>query len=113
VQGPAAVKQWQAATFKGDNDGKMTEKFKRLMGIKGDGSSAPATSTAAAATAAASLSSAARPVETKEIIEKQEEMFSNMEAQYQVARMATHTHRGIGLGFGTFQVGADISYTRV
>lgn len=42
--------------------------------------------------------------ETKEIIQKQEEMFSNMEAQYQVARMATHTHRGVGLGFGTFQV---------
>lgn len=45
-----------------------------------------------------------KPPQTKEIIKKQEEMFSNMEAQYQVARMATHTHRGVGLGFGTFQV---------
>jgi len=26
-----------------------------------------------------------------------------MESQYEVARMATHTHRGLGLGFGTFQ----------
>lgn len=33
---PATIKQWEAATFKGDNDGRMTEKFKRLMGIKGD-----------------------------------------------------------------------------
>lgn len=79
-------KNWDAATFKGDNDGKMTEKFKRLMGIKGD--AAPAASSHAGSS----------------LIQKQEEMFSNMEAQYQVARMATHTHRGIGLGFGTFQV---------
>ena len=33
---PSTLKQWESATFKGDNDGKMTEKFKRLMGIKGD-----------------------------------------------------------------------------
>lgn len=26
-----------------------------------------------------------------------------MEMQYEVARVATHTHRGVGLGFGTFQ----------
>jgi len=38
-----------------------------------------------------------------EIIKKQEEMFHNMESQYEVARLATHTHRGLGLGFGTFQ----------
>lgn len=49
-------------------------------------------------------STPAKQPETKEIIQKQEELFSNMEAQYQVARMATHTHRGVGLGFGTFQV---------
>jgi len=30
-------------------------------------------------------------------------MFNSMESQYEVARMATHTHRGLGLGFGTFQ----------
>lgn len=79
-------KNWEAATFKGDNDGRMTEKFKRLMGIKGDG--VPAASSKAGSS----------------LIQKQEEMFSQMEAEYQVARMATHTHRGIGLGFGTFQV---------
>jgi len=92
VQEPAVVdggKSWEAATFKGDNDGKMTEKFKRLMGIKGEGMPAgPSTA----------------PDGNNSLIKKQEEMFSNMEAQYQVARMATHTHRGIGLGFGTFQV---------
>lgn len=84
VDAAGSSKAWQAATFKGDNDGKMTEKFKRLMGIKGEGTAAPP--------------------EGSTLIQKQEEMFSNMEAQYQVARMATHTHRGIGLGFGTFQV---------
>lgn len=41
--------------------------------------------------------------QSKDIIKKQEEMFNSMESQYEVARMATHTHRGLGLGFGTFQ----------
>jgi hypothetical protein len=31
--------------------------------------------------------------------EVQEDMFSNMERQYEVARLATHTHKGYGLGF--------------
>lgn len=30
-------------------------------------------------------------------------MFHSMESQYEVARLATHSHRGLGLGFGTFQ----------
>lgn len=38
-----------------------------------------------------------------DLIKKQEEMFSSMESQYEVARLATHSHRGLGLGFGTFQ----------
>lgn len=37
------------------------------------------------------------------IIKRQEEMFQNMEMQYEVARASTHTHRGIGLGFGIHQ----------
>jgi len=41
--------------------------------------------------------------EGSEILKKQEELFSSMEMQYEVARVATHTHRGVGLGFGTFQ----------
>jgi hypothetical protein len=41
--------------------------------------------------------------EGSEILKKQEELFNSMEMQYEVARVATHTHRGVGLGFGTFQ----------
>ncbi|KAI5725350.1 hypothetical protein M8J77_014337 [Diaphorina citri] len=36
-------------------------------------------------------------------IRKQEEMFNSMESQCEAARLATHTHRGLGSGFGTFQ----------
>lgn len=36
-------------------------------------------------------------------IKIREEMFDSMESQYEAARLATHTHRGVGLGFGTFQ----------
>lgn len=38
-----------------------------------------------------------------DLIKKQEEMFNSMEMQYEVARVATHTHRGLGLGFGLHQ----------
>lgn len=44
----------------------------------------------------------AKPSAT-DVLKKQEEMFSSMEAQYEVARTATHTMRGVGLGFGSFQ----------
>lgn len=84
--------KWEGTTFAQDQDGKMTAKFKRLMGIKEAGGSSGATS--------------GGPVsnpEGSDILKKQEELFNSMEMQYEVARVATHTHRGVGLGFGTFQ----------
>ncbi|XP_034237716.1 arginine/serine-rich coiled-coil protein 2-like isoform X2 [Thrips palmi] len=80
--------KWQGATFAQDQDGKLTAKFNRLMGIKQPVQAPAATSSGEGGS---------------EIIKKQEEMFHNMESQYEVARLATHTHRGLGLGFGTFQ----------
>lgn len=60
----------------------MASKFKRLMGIKGQTDAKSGTT---------------------DVLKKQEEMFSSMEQQYEVARTATHTMRGVGLGFGSFQ----------
>ncbi|XP_011162589.1 arginine/serine-rich coiled-coil protein 2 isoform X1 [Solenopsis invicta] len=74
---------WMGTTFTHDQDGKVTAKFKRLMGIKGDLPSTPAVG--------------AKP----DILKKQEEMFNNMEQQYEVARATTHTQRGVGLGYAT------------
>lgn len=73
---------WKNTTFTQDQGGKLTAKFKRLMGIKDDGGEGGSSET------------------NSEIIQKQEEMFSSMEKQYEVARVSTHTHRGLGLGFG-------------
>lgn len=36
-----------------------------------------------------------------ELLQKQETMFSSMERQYEMARLATHTHKGFGLGFSS------------
>lgn len=71
-------------TFDHDQDGKVSAKFKRLMGIKSN-LTAPATT------------AAAKP----DIVKKQEEMFNDMEQQYEVARATTHTQRGVGLGYAT------------
>lgn len=86
VSGGDTSSVWQTAKFSQDQDGKLTAKFKRLMGIK-DGDTTKVS-----------------PGETNsELIKKQEEMFNSMEKQYEVARVATHTHRGVGLGFGVHQ----------
>ncbi|XP_028050515.1 arginine/serine-rich coiled-coil protein 2 isoform X1 [Monomorium pharaonis] len=75
---------WIGTTFTHDQDGKVTAKFKRLMGIKGDLPNAPGVGT-----------------KQPDILKKQEEMFNNMEQQYEVARATTHTQRGVGLGYAT------------
>ncbi|CAD1476411.1 unnamed protein product, partial [Heterotrigona itama] len=74
---------WVGTTFTHDQDGKVTAKFKRLMGIKDDLPTTPAVG--------------AKP----DILKKQEEMFNNMEQQYEVARATTHTQRGVGLGYAS------------
>ncbi|XP_056636521.1 uncharacterized protein ZC262.2-like isoform X1 [Diorhabda sublineata] len=78
---PKATKVWEGTTFAQDTDGKVANKFKRLMGIKtpNDGNKA-----------------------ASEVLKKQDEMFSAMEQQYEVARTTTHTMRGVGLGFGSY-----------
>lgn len=79
----ATSNSWVGTTFTHDQDGKVTAKFKRLMGIKED--------------APAANKEGSKP----DILKKQEEMFTNMEQQYEVARATTHTQRGVGLGYAT------------
>lgn len=85
--GQAAL--WANTKFSNDRDGKMAEKFRRLMGVKN---------------AAAPAEPVAEPKPNKEgrdvdPLKKQETMFTSMERQYEMARIATHTHKGFGLGF--------------
>jgi len=73
---------WEATKFSGDSDGKMQAKFKRLMGIKED-------------------SSSPSPAKSSPDGTKRDEYLANLEKQYEVARVATHTQRGLGLGFSS------------
>lgn len=87
----AAAKWQQTAKFSQDQDGKMASKFMRLMGIKkGQGSAGNDQS-----------SSDSDQKNGENFAKKQQELFSNMEQQYEVARQATHTLRGMGLGFSS------------
>jgi hypothetical protein len=71
--------QWKSGTaFIEDKDGKMEAKFRKLMGIKNEEEDHN---------------------DSEETIKKQQELFSQLDREYQFARMTTHTHRGIGLGF--------------
>ncbi|XP_033748380.1 arginine/serine-rich coiled-coil protein 2-like isoform X2 [Pecten maximus] len=76
--------EWQKTSFAADQDGKMAAKFRKLMGMK-EGDSDEGTS--------AELS--------EEQQRKQQELFSRLDKEYEFARMATHTHRGVGLGFAS------------
>ncbi|XP_069135834.1 arginine/serine-rich coiled-coil protein 2-like isoform X2 [Argopecten irradians] len=86
ASGAAAHKgnEWQKTSFAADQDGKMAAKFRKLMGMK-EGDSDEGTS--------AELS--------EEQQRKQQELFSRLDKEYEFARMTTHTHRGVGLGFAS------------
>lgn len=66
---------WASAQFA---DNSCQEKFRKLMGMKGDIQS-PKGNT----------------------VNKQTELFNNLDKEYALARMSTHTHRGVGLGFAS------------
>lgn len=93
VQQPLTNNKWEETRFSQDTDGKVASKFLRLMGMK---DATPKPSEVAAGSAVAGGSSTA-----PDAISKQNELFSTMEHQYEVARQVTHTMRGMGLGFGT------------
>lgn len=85
----STAKMLGATAFTQDQDGKMTAKFKRLMGIKQDQD-----------LAAAGPSEPAAGTES-EVLKKQQELFASLDQQYQIARATTHTQRGLGLGFSS------------
>lgn len=113
------ISKWEQAKFAQDTDGRVASKFLRLMGVKdaapkpGEEGESPVST--AGGTSSASLSAkvgsssgatgASGPSNggksTGDSIKKQEELFSTMEQQYEVARQVTHTMRGVGLGFGS------------
>nr|SVE89670.1 EOG090X0LFN [Daphnia sinensis] len=96
----STAKIWEATAFTQDQDGKMTAKFKRLMGIKNDsseGAGGPSRSV-----------DDRQPESAADVLKKQQELFASLDQQYQVARATTHTQRGLGLGFGS----ASSSYPR-
>lgn len=81
---------WEKLNF-GNKD--QNVKFRKLMGIKGD-----------------EEGEAAKPLneEGLKTLQQQEEMFRNLDVQYEMARSQTHTQRGMGLGFGSsFSRGMD------
>lgn len=80
-----ADKQWMSTVFQSDAAGESsstTEKFRKLMGIKGNVEGIEVDEKL-----------------TEEQLKKQEELFRQLDRDYEFARMTTHTHRGVGLGF--------------
>ncbi|CAG0884708.1 unnamed protein product [Darwinula stevensoni] len=83
-----SVKVWKNMSFAQDQDGKMTAKFKKLMGIKDPSGSGESREPEPAKA-------------SEELLKKQAELFENLDQQYEMARMSTHTHRGVGLGYSS------------
>lgn len=80
---------WEKLNF-GNKD--QNVKFRKLMGIKNDDAET------------------SKPLndEGMKTLQKQEEMFRNLDVQYEMARSQTHTQRGMGLGFSSsFSRGMD------
>ncbi|XP_055056848.2 arginine/serine-rich coiled-coil protein 2 isoform X2 [Misgurnus anguillicaudatus] len=79
---------WEKLNF-GNKD--QNVKFRKLMGIKGEEESGPSGGAAASAHEEDGLKT----------LQQQEEMFRNLDVQYEMARSQTHTQRGMGLGFSS------------
>ena len=75
-------------------DEKTAEKFRKLMGIKDSPSDANSTGNADSGGSSPSGS-------VDQIQRMQKQAFDALDKEYAFARMATHTHRGMGLGFAT------------
>ncbi|XP_041761702.1 arginine/serine-rich coiled-coil protein 2-like isoform X2 [Anopheles merus] len=112
------ISKWEQAKFAQDTDGRVASKFLRLMGVKDaapkpgeEGESPVPTGGTSSASLSAKVGSSSGATgasgpsnggkSTGDSIKKQEELFSTMEQQYEVARQVTHTMRGVGLGFGS------------
>lgn len=72
----------------------MSAKFRKLMGLKQDGTEVDDQP---------SSSSSAKPEAAKgtEVIQKQEALFRDLDTQYETARIITHTQRGMGFGYSS------------
>ncbi|KAM4050339.1 arginine/serine-rich coiled-coil protein 2 isoform 2-T2 [Anomaloglossus baeobatrachus] len=79
---------WEKLNF-GNKD--QNVKFRKLMGIKSEEEAG----TSVAGT------------ESFKTLKQQEEVFRNLDAQYEMARSQTHTQRGMGLGFTSSMRGMD------
>ncbi|KAK6476474.1 arginine/serine-rich coiled-coil protein 2-like isoform X3 [Huso huso] len=80
---------WEKLNF-GNKD--QNVKFRKLMGIKGEDEIPAPTIT---------------DEEGLRTLKQQEEVFRNLDVQYEMARSQTHTQRGMGLGFGSSMRGMD------
>ncbi|KAK3870349.1 hypothetical protein Pcinc_024425 [Petrolisthes cinctipes] len=96
--GQAAL--WANTKFSNDRDGKLAEKFRRLMGVKSGGGEAAAAAAPASEPPPTTSNKGSKDTGV-DLLQKQETMFTSMERQYEMARLATHTHKGFGLGFSS------------
>ncbi|XP_023030910.1 arginine/serine-rich coiled-coil protein 2 isoform X2 [Drosophila willistoni] len=115
-----SANKWGNAHFSQDSDGKVASKFMRLMGIKNNNSTEGGPAVGVEAASEATVAAAPTAAGEESIngdnraagavagatgipadVQLRQRMFSTMEQQYEVARAATHTMRGVGLGFGS------------
>ena len=82
--------KWESTNFGNEQ---ANEKFRRLMGIRGGAGTSSAGASSSLSSASAEVASSSSAVTSSEL------MFAAQEEQYERARAATHTMRGLGLGF--------------
>lgn len=75
--------------FQGEHGSAMTEKFRKLMGIKSDDNNMEM----------ANQTSSGVSSSKTDLSSNQEKLFENLDMQYSIARISTHMNRGVGLGF--------------
>lgn len=92
---------WGGTAFNQDQDGKVAAKFRKLMGINMGGKETGEGLEKGPEAGGSSVAEVPTNPKAEEIMQKQHELFEHLDKEYEYARMTTHTHRGVGLGFAS------------
>ena len=88
---------WTNLKFQGEHGSAMTEKFRKLMGIKSTNTMEINTATTDDCNALHTAPN--NPKKKLSPRDDSDRLFERLDAQYEQARAATHTNRGMGLGY--------------
>lgn len=91
---------WTASSSAVAGSGEEASRFRKLMGIKDESSREKEVNIEEAVEVSKKLNQSSDS-NAVDVARKQEELFRNLDKEYEFARVVTHSARGVGLGYSS------------